>query len=157
MRCKTYISKGDLIDFTFIGLYTASNGYFITEVIQMTRKFGQWHENSDIQDSSETESDEENEEIKDPSEVEPYDYIEAVKLTGDPDVPAGQVSTFPYEQMSLFLLYTMKYYVYMFSEDNLIDFVITRIILKLNILRHVDYLLLYLLIYVSREKKKILL
>ncbi|XP_074328179.1 protein EXECUTER 1, chloroplastic-like isoform X2 [Apium graveolens] len=73
------------------GLYTASNGYLITEVIQFTRKFGQWQENSEIQNYSETESDEENEEIKDPSEVEPCDFIEAVKLTGDPDVPAGQV------------------------------------------------------------------
>ncbi|KAL8155853.1 hypothetical protein AgCh_001051 [Apium graveolens] len=76
------------------GLYTASNGYLITEVIQFTRKFGQWQENSEIQNYSETESDEENEEIKDPSEVEPCDFIEAVKLTGDPDVPAGQASTF---------------------------------------------------------------
>lgn len=111
LRCKTYISKVDLFDFTFIGLYTASNGYLITEVIQFTRKFGQWQENSETQDSSETESDEKKEEIKDPSEIEPYDYIEAVKLTGDPDVPAGQVSTFLYEQMSLLVLYTIKYYV----------------------------------------------
>ncbi|KAK1402085.1 hypothetical protein POM88_001690 [Heracleum sosnowskyi] len=57
------------------GLYTASNGYLVTEVIQFTRKFGQW------QGNGETEG---------PSKVESYDYVEAIKLTGDPDVPAGQ-------------------------------------------------------------------
>ncbi|KAK1402090.1 Protein EXECUTER 1, chloroplastic [Heracleum sosnowskyi] len=60
-----------------VGLYTASNGHLVTEVIQFRRKFGQWQENG---------------EIKDPSEIESYDYVEAVKLTGDPDVPAGQVA-----------------------------------------------------------------
>lgn len=59
------------------GLYTSSNGYLVTEVIYFTRKFGKWQENGEIQE---------------PSETEPYDYVEAVKLTGDPDVPAGQVA-----------------------------------------------------------------
>ncbi|KAK1402081.1 hypothetical protein POM88_001686 [Heracleum sosnowskyi] len=59
------------------GLYVASNGFLVTEVIQFTRKFGQWQEIGETEGSSKTES---------------YDYVEAVKLTGDPDVPAGQVS-----------------------------------------------------------------
>ncbi|KAK1402082.1 Protein EXECUTER 1, chloroplastic [Heracleum sosnowskyi] len=59
------------------GFYTASNGYLVTEVIQFTRKFGQWQENG---------------ETEGPAEDESYDYVEAVKVTGDPDVPAGQVA-----------------------------------------------------------------
>ncbi|XP_063937275.1 uncharacterized protein LOC108194399 isoform X2 [Daucus carota subsp. sativus] len=39
------------------GLYTASSGYLVTEVVQFTHEFGQWQENSHLQDSSETESD----------------------------------------------------------------------------------------------------
>lgn len=41
----------------FQGLYTASSGYLVTEVVQFTHEFGQWQENSHLQDSSETESD----------------------------------------------------------------------------------------------------
>ncbi|KAK1401843.1 hypothetical protein POM88_001448 [Heracleum sosnowskyi] len=63
------------------GFYTASNGYLVTEVIQFTRKFGQWQENG---------------EIEGPAEDESYDYVEAVKLTGDPDVLAGQASYSPH-------------------------------------------------------------
>ncbi|KAL8155810.1 hypothetical protein AgCh_001011 [Apium graveolens] len=59
------------------GLYTSSNGYLVTEVIQFTQKFGQW------QEIGETDG---------PAEVESCDYVEAVKLTSDPDVPAGQVA-----------------------------------------------------------------
>lgn len=74
------------LDFTFVGLYTASNGYLITEVIQFTRKFGQWHGNG---------------ETEGPSKVESCDYVEAIKLSGDPDVPAGQESYFLRRHMSL--------------------------------------------------------
>ncbi|KAK1401948.1 hypothetical protein POM88_001553 [Heracleum sosnowskyi] len=50
------------------GLYTSSNGYLVTEFIRFTRKFGEWQENGEKQEG--------------PSEIEPYDYVEAVKLTG---------------------------------------------------------------------------
>ncbi|KAK1388641.1 hypothetical protein POM88_016819 [Heracleum sosnowskyi] len=35
--------------------YTASNGYLVTEVIQFTRKFGQWQENGETEGPAEDE------------------------------------------------------------------------------------------------------
>lgn len=81
-------SKAYLIVSSFIGLYTASNGYLVTEVIQFIRKFGQWQEDGETEGHPEAES---------------CDYVEAVKLTGDPDVPAGQASYFLHKQKSLFI------------------------------------------------------
>lgn len=57
-----------------------SNGYIITEVIQITCKYGQWHKDGELEDLSKIESD------------DYVVYVEAVKLTGDPDVPAGKAS-----------------------------------------------------------------
>ncbi|KAK1402091.1 hypothetical protein POM88_001696 [Heracleum sosnowskyi] len=62
------------------GLYTCSNGYIVTEVIQITRKYIQWHKDGELEDLSKIKSD------------DYVVYIEAVKLTGDPDVPAGKVA-----------------------------------------------------------------
>ncbi|KAK1388163.1 hypothetical protein POM88_016341 [Heracleum sosnowskyi] len=61
------------------GLYTCSNGYIVTEVIQSTRKYGQWHKDGELEDLLKIKSD------------DYVVYIEAVKLTGDPDVLAGKV------------------------------------------------------------------
>jgi hypothetical protein len=49
---------------------------FDSEIISLQRKFGQWREDN----SSEEHSD-----------LLFYEYVEAVKLTGDNLVPAGQV------------------------------------------------------------------
>ncbi|KAK1402083.1 hypothetical protein POM88_001688 [Heracleum sosnowskyi] len=57
------------------GLYMCSNGYLVTDVIQFTRKFGQCKDDLE----------------EEPSKIESCDYVEAVKLTGDPDFPAGKV------------------------------------------------------------------
>ncbi|XP_047333861.1 protein EXECUTER 1, chloroplastic-like [Impatiens glandulifera] len=59
------------------GLYIGSHGLYASEVIHLRHKFGQWQ---DVGSSSETEN------------LQFYEYVEAVKLTGDPYVPAGQVA-----------------------------------------------------------------
>ncbi|XP_057515947.1 protein EXECUTER 1, chloroplastic isoform X2 [Amaranthus tricolor] len=59
------------------GLYIGSHGPYTSEVIQLKRKFGQWKDDG---------------RTKGPSDLQFYEYVEAVKLTGDPYVPAGQVA-----------------------------------------------------------------
>ncbi|KAL9256073.1 EXECUTER 1, chloroplastic-like protein [Drosera capensis] len=58
------------------GLYISCHVPFTSEVIQIRRKYGQWQE----EQGSEA-----------PSNLEFYEYVEAVKLTGNTDLPAGQV------------------------------------------------------------------
>ncbi|KAK1395816.1 hypothetical protein POM88_005679 [Heracleum sosnowskyi] len=57
------------------GLYMCSNGYLVTEVIQFTHEIGQGKDD----------------EIEEPSKIKSCDYVEAVRFTGYPDVPAGKV------------------------------------------------------------------
>ncbi|KAH6773215.1 UvrB/UvrC domain protein [Perilla frutescens var. frutescens] len=59
------------------GLYIGAHGLYTSEVIHMKRRFGQWKEDGST---------------KKPSKMEFYEYVEAVKLTGDAYVPAGQVA-----------------------------------------------------------------
>ncbi|TKY71511.1 EXECUTER 1 [Spatholobus suberectus] len=59
------------------GLYIGAHGLYSSEVIQLRCRYGHWQEDGGP---------------KEPSDLEFYEYVEALKLTGDPYVPAGQVA-----------------------------------------------------------------
>ncbi|KAG6710996.1 hypothetical protein I3842_05G030800 [Carya illinoinensis] len=59
------------------GLYIGAHGLSTSEVIHLSRKFGQWREDGGK---------------REPSDLEFYEYVEAIKLIGDPYVPAGKVA-----------------------------------------------------------------
>lgn len=72
-RIEIPATSSDLLS----GLYIGAHGLYTSEVIHLSRKFGQWQE-----DGADNKL----------SDLEFYEYVEALKLTGDPYVPAGQIA-----------------------------------------------------------------
>ncbi|KAG1355227.1 hypothetical protein COCNU_07G013390 [Cocos nucifera] len=59
------------------GLYVGAHGMYTSEILYLKRKFGQWQEDPGTQKQG---------------NLEFYEYVEAIKLTGDLSIPAGQVA-----------------------------------------------------------------
>ncbi|CAJ1961352.1 unnamed protein product [Sphenostylis stenocarpa] len=60
------------------GLYIGAHGLYSADIIQLRCRYGHWQEDGGGN--------------KDSSHLEFYEYVEALKLTGNPYVPAGQVA-----------------------------------------------------------------
>ncbi|KAG0563208.1 hypothetical protein M758_8G011300 [Ceratodon purpureus] len=77
LRCTFLLLAEIYILMLYAGLYIGSMGPHSAEVVQLQRKYGNWQTNDTFSINQ---------------ELQCFEYVEAVKLTGDVNVPAGQVS-----------------------------------------------------------------
>jgi hypothetical protein len=76
LRCSFLLHAEIYILMLCAGLYIGSMGPHSAEVVQLQRKYGNWQTNDTFSINQ---------------ELQCFEYVEAVKLTGDVNVPAGQV------------------------------------------------------------------
>ena len=76
LRCTFLLLAEIYILMLYAGLYIGSMGPHSAEVVQLQRKYGNWQTNDTFSINQ---------------ELQCFEYVEAVKLTGDVNVPAGQV------------------------------------------------------------------